>query len=98
MTEKHRKLTEEAYQFINDRPESLNDDLYQWAVDAEIIIGDLCKALSAAQPEREPLSDLELAEMHYGEGYAEYVGLDVFVDIAREVENYYGITANKEQS
>lgn len=38
----------EAIQFANDRPTSLNDDLYQWAVDAEEIIRKQEKLLQEA--------------------------------------------------
>lgn len=48
-------LKEEAEQLAKDRPTSLSDDLYQWAMDAEEMLWKLsAQAAQPAQPERAP--------------------------------------------
>ena len=41
----------EAVIFADDRPMSLDDDLYQWAMDAETLIRHLCADHADAQAE-----------------------------------------------
>lgn len=41
-------MTSSAIQLVNDRPTAINDDLYQWAVDAEQMLRDQAKIIEMA--------------------------------------------------
>lgn len=74
-------LREEAEQLAEDRPTSLSDDLYQWAMDAEEMLWKL--SAQAAQPAPRRLTEAEITLLV--EAYYEDFG-SAPPDLIRQVE------------
>ena len=82
----------EALRLADDRPLSLNDDLYQWAYDAELMLRRLharVQELEASQAQRVPLSDRKIRQIDA------HSGLDA-IEFARAIEAAHGITQEKQ--